>query len=186
MLIQCLYCQPEPQPLAPPMLRLILPILFPSWRFFNSIGPSPRILVRFDEAPWQEFCPKPARLNLLSRIGNLFHNPRGNKTLFIQSCAVRLFDEIDPVSCENLFLALAQAIVLGQLNPPSSEAMIAWRVEQLNWEPDWPRGQIKSEPDWPQGQIKSEPVSGSIIYTSEARSVSSLLQQWQQDTHLCF
>jgi hypothetical protein len=148
------------------MLRLLLPILFPSWRFFNSIGPSPRLMLQFDAEPWQEYCPKPASLPVRERLARLFYNPRGNKLLFVQSCAVRLFDKQDASAVENIFLALAQAIHLGQLTPPSPQASLRWQVEQLQWETT--------------GNLTAIPA-----YTSTPRCVSELADLWQRDTRLC-
>lgn len=153
------------------MLRLILPILFPSWRFFNSIGPSPRIMLRFNEDPWQEYRPKPAQLGLRQRLIALFYNPIGNKTLFVHSCAVRLFDGSDPSAVENIFLALAQAITQHQLQPPDAKATLTWRVEQLDW----------------QGTHSQDPgkIVASVIYTSESRAVAALELLWRADSKLC-
>lgn len=148
------------------MLRLILPVLFPSWRFFNSIGPSPRIMLRFNDDQWQEYRPKPATLKFWERLGTLIYNPVGNKTLFVHSCAVRLFDEIDPSAVENIFLALAQAITLQRLQPPDALATLTWRVEQLNW-------------------TSEGKIAASVMYTSETRAVEGLQQLWRADSKLC-
>lgn len=148
------------------MLRLLLPILFPSWRFFNSIGPSPRLMLQFDAGPWTEYCPKPAKIPFTERLTRLFYNPEGNRVLFVHSCAVRLFDEDDTGAVNAIFLALAQAISLGTLLPPSPQARLRWQVEQLQWDS--------------QGKITASPV-----YTSEARSLEQLLTLWQSDRHLC-
>lgn len=148
------------------MLRLLLPILFPSWRFFNSIGPSPRVMLQFDAEPWAEYCPKPLQLPVRERLARLLLNPQGNKLLFVHSCAVRLFDEPDPSAVENIFLALAQAIRLGILIPPSPEASLRWQVEALHWDQ--------------QGKITASPV-----YTSELRSLAQLARSWQDDRNLC-
>lgn len=156
------------------MLRLILPILFPSWRFFNSIGPSPRIMLRFDEGPWQEYQPKPAKIRLWPRLAALFYNPIGNQTLFMHSCAVRLFDNFDPSAVENIFLALAQAIAQQRLQPPDALATLTWRVEQLDWQ--------DSET---QGMHSQGKMVASVIFTSEMRSVEALQRLWRADSKLC-
>ncbi len=148
------------------MMRLILPILFPSWRFFNSIGPSPRNMLQFDAGPWFEYAPKPLQLGLLERLRRLIYNPLGNRVLFVQSCAVRLFDGHDSRAEENIFLILTQAIRLGSLVPPSPQASLRWCVEQLEWDC--------------QGKITASP-----IYTSQPRSLDQLMAQWQQDSSLC-
>ncbi|HMU66195.1 MAG TPA: hypothetical protein PKE57_03575, partial [Cellvibrionaceae bacterium] len=123
-------------------------------------------MLQFDAEPWLEYYPKPASLPVREHLARLFLNPRGNKLLFVQSCAVRLFDEQDASAVENIFLALAQAIHFGQLVPPSPEASLRWRVEQLQWETT--------------GNLTAIPV-----YTSDARCVSELAALWQRDTRLC-
>ena len=149
------------------MLRLFLPILFPAWRFFNTIGPRPRVLVRFDDAPWQEFKPKPAQLGLWARVSHLLFNPQGNKTLFIQSCAVRLFEQVDTATVENIYLALAQAIAQGELIPPNAQAQILWCIEHISWDE--------------QGRTEA-----TVVYTAAARPVLQVQQQWQKDRALWF
>jgi len=77
-------------------LKLLLPALIPSWRFFDTIGPSPRIeytlLQTAQDASgrWQEFRPRPARLSTGSMLKRLFWNPGWNESLFLVSCAERL------------------------------------------------------------------------------------------------
>lgn len=77
-------------------LKLLLPALIPSWRFFDTIAPSPRIefalLRTMDDAPckWQEFRPLPAFLTITEILKRLFWNPRWNESLFLVSCAERL------------------------------------------------------------------------------------------------
>lgn len=77
------------------LLSLLLPALIPSWRFFKSVDPSPRIeyalMTALTEAPlWQEFRPRPPRLGLLQMAARLFWNPRWNEELFMVACAERL------------------------------------------------------------------------------------------------
>jgi hypothetical protein len=77
-------------------LKLLLPALVPSWRFFDTIAPSPRIeftlLHTAQEASgrWREFRPRPARLPIGGMLKRLFWNPRWNESLFLVSCAERL------------------------------------------------------------------------------------------------
>lgn len=77
-------------------LKLLLPALIPSWRFFDIIAPSPRIefalLETAQETPvhWQEFRPRPDHLPLSSMIKRMLWNPRWNESLFLVSCAERL------------------------------------------------------------------------------------------------
>ncbi len=77
-------------------LKLLLPALIPSWRFFDTIAPSPRIefalLQSAQDASgrWQEFRPRPARLPIGTMLKRMFWNPRWNESLFLVSCAERL------------------------------------------------------------------------------------------------
>lgn len=77
-------------------LSFVLPVLIPSWRFFKSIEPSPRVQwALFSErnlAPivWQEFRPRPLAVTRLSMVLRLFWNPSWNDALFVVSCAERI------------------------------------------------------------------------------------------------
>lgn len=77
-------------------LKLLVPALIPSWRFFDTIAPSPRIeftllkTAQEEPAGWQEFRPRPPRLSLGSLAKRLFWNPQWNESLFLVSCAERL------------------------------------------------------------------------------------------------
>ena len=79
-------------------LKLLLPAVIPSWRFFDFIAPSPRVqytlLSNADARPdsWQEFRPRPQSLSLFTLPGRMFWNPRWNESLFLVSCAERLVD----------------------------------------------------------------------------------------------
>lgn len=80
-------------------LALILPVLVPSWRFFKTIEPSPRVQWAFvtgsDDAlaQWQEFRPRPTHVSILQMLRRLFWNPAWNETLFLVSCAERIQDQ---------------------------------------------------------------------------------------------
>ena len=77
-------------------LKLLMPALIPSWRFFDTIGPSPRIeytlLKTPDEIPmqWQEFRPRPARFSMWLLAKRMVWNPEWNESLFLVSCSERL------------------------------------------------------------------------------------------------
>lgn len=84
-------------------LKLLLPALIPSWRFFDTIAPSPRIefvLLKTKEqievdssTHWQEFRPRPAHLPVTHMLKRMLWNPRWNESLFLVSCSERLMDE---------------------------------------------------------------------------------------------
>ena len=77
-------------------LKLLLPALIPSWRFFDTIAPSPRIeftllkTAQDASGSWQEFRPRPAWLPISSMLKRMFWNPDWNESLFLVSCAERL------------------------------------------------------------------------------------------------
>lgn len=77
-------------------LRLLLPALAPSWRFFPSVEPSPRIEFRPlqadgpEAAEWREFRPAPAHVSFGVMLECMLWNPQRNETLFLMTCAERL------------------------------------------------------------------------------------------------
>ncbi len=79
-------------------VKLLLPALVPSWRFFDVIAPSPRVeftcLRSATDTPiiWHEFRPRPAQLPIRTLLRRLIWNPGWNDTLFVVSCAERLMD----------------------------------------------------------------------------------------------
>lgn len=81
------------------VLKLLLPAILPSWRFFDFIAPSPRIqftlLTSENDSPreWHEFRPRPMKLSFPKMLGRLLWNPRWNESLFLVSCAERLLEE---------------------------------------------------------------------------------------------
>lgn len=103
------------------MLRLLLPALIPSWRFFDYIAPSPRIefalLARPDDpvADWQEFRPHPAHVSSVSMLRSLLWNPRWNESLYMVSCAERIIDEPSAIGENELVLRIANAIQRGEV-----------------------------------------------------------------------
>ena len=78
------------------ILSLILPVLIPSWRFFKTIEPSPRVqwalVSGLDDAlvDWHDFRPPPATVSPGQMVVRLFWNPTRNEDLFVISCAERI------------------------------------------------------------------------------------------------
>lgn len=77
-------------------LRLLLPAIMPSWRFFDAVTASPRVdfafLSRADEPAeqWREFRPRPATLTFATMLRRLFWNAQWNENLYLVSLAERL------------------------------------------------------------------------------------------------
>ncbi len=72
-------------------LKLLLPALIPSWRFFDWIAPSPRIEIKVNN-DWQEFRPRPDHVSFPTMMKRMVWNPYVNENLFLASCAERLVD----------------------------------------------------------------------------------------------
>jgi len=81
-------------------LKLLLPALIPSWRFFDIIAPSPRIQFRLLKTSldnenldnWEEFRPRPTKLNFLQMLKRMLWNPIWSESLYLVSCAEQLVE----------------------------------------------------------------------------------------------
>jgi len=119
------------------MLKLILPVIFPSWRFFSSIGPSPRIQFAFlqnetDEPQvWQEFRPKPARVSFLQGLHRLLHNPQWNETLYMNSCAERLFEGYSAMREQEIMRRILAAISSGEIAVKPNDMFLLFRISAV-------------------------------------------------------
>lgn len=84
------------------LIRLFLPVVFPSWRFFAVIEPSPRIefcVLGSDPAevvlPWRELCPRPPQVGVGQTLARLVFNAQVNERLFLVTCAERVVEHAD-------------------------------------------------------------------------------------------
>lgn len=75
------------------LVKLLLPVLIPSWRFFQAIEPSPRIEWLRADGEWVPFRARPARVGLGRMARRLFWNPRWNETLYMVSLSERMAEE---------------------------------------------------------------------------------------------
>lgn len=98
------------------LIKLYLPVLFPSWRFFGEIGASPRVEFRVGRGPWQAASDRPAKLTLRSSVTRLFWNPDWNESLFMIAQSERLLLEDDPA----IAIEIARRVALrhGLIAPP--------------------------------------------------------------------
>ncbi|MES2661965.1 MAG: hypothetical protein V4629_01560 [Pseudomonadota bacterium] len=91
------------------LVKLLLPALLPSWKFFNYIAPSPRVQYGLLNEEfqmidnWHEFRPRPHCISHSDMLKRLFWNPQWNESLFIMSCAERIITEV-PTHYENEIL----------------------------------------------------------------------------------
>jgi hypothetical protein len=125
-------------------LRLILPALLPSWRFFASVGPSPRIdyalLVNASDEPtgWTPFRPRPARRSVAETVWRLIWNPRDNETLYLISCAERILESERARAMEEIAIRIDRALAGEQVEAP-------WLVYRLSLVSRGPDGALQSE-----------------------------------------
>jgi hypothetical protein len=119
------------------MLKHILPILFPSWRFFSHIAPSPRIELGFITAKlaqpknWVAFRPLPQQLGLTKSLLHLFHSPQWNELLYINSCAEYLLDGVDEFRVQEIGRRLVNAIYRGEIAAESASYGVVFRIRVL-------------------------------------------------------
>ena len=110
-------------------LKLLLPVLIPSWRFFDGVAPSPRIeyalLGAVDETAkgWQEFRPRPEHVSLALMLRRMIWNPSWNETLFLVSCSERLVEHPAAHSVEEIFTRLSR-----ELMPSPDKAHLQFRL----------------------------------------------------------
>ncbi|MBX9606187.1 MAG: hypothetical protein K2Y51_08175 [Gammaproteobacteria bacterium] len=110
------------------MLGRLLPALMPSWRFFDAIGPSPRVdyaWVEADATPttWHEFRPRPARVGVAHMFARLFWNPRVNETLYIVRSAERVVEGDTDFPARELRWRLLLALGRGELVARTASAL---------------------------------------------------------------
>lgn len=101
-------------------IGLLVPALIPSWRFFSSVAPSPRVEFALSTKSgtaaqdWQPFRPRPPRLSAWTYIRRLFWNPEWNEQLFLVSCAERLIVDPTEHSSREILGRIAQTLALGE------------------------------------------------------------------------
>ena len=119
------------------MLKLVLPVIFPSWRFFSSIGPSPRIHIAFlhheSDTPtqWQEFRPKPLNISCAKMLFRLFHNPQWNETLYINTCAERLFEGYSDMREREIMRRILAAVNSGEVEVAEDSTYVIYRISAV-------------------------------------------------------
>jgi len=96
-------------------LKLLLPAIIPSWRFFDVIAPSPRIKYRLSNGnqkpitQWKNFRPR-ANVPFYKMLIRMFWNARWNEFLFVVSCAERLIENPTLHSENEIFKRIAADI----------------------------------------------------------------------------
>lgn len=101
-------------------LKLLLPVIIPSWNFFDVIVPSPRIQfallnTKEDSAvEWHEFRPRAEKLTLFEMLRRMLWNAKWNESLYLVSCAERLIDYPTRHSEEEIFKRLTAHGLAGE------------------------------------------------------------------------
>lgn len=107
-------------------LRLILPALIPSWRFFETVAPSPRVEMRVIEngaaGPWREAMPRPVRLGFGKILGRMLWNPGWNEALFLTTAAERFIATDDVFFEQEIFRRIAARV------GPRGDTMVQFRL----------------------------------------------------------
>ncbi|WP_062067323.1 hypothetical protein [Cellvibrio sp. OA-2007] len=129
------------------MFKYLLPVIFPSWRFFSSIGPSPRIEVGFvvdknsEPQEWLPFRPLPKRINFTLGLQRLFHNPQWNERLYINTCAEHLFEGYSEFREREIGLRLVAAVVNKEISVVGEFQYLVFRIRALESE----GGQVRDD-----------------------------------------
>lgn len=104
-------------------IKLLLPALMPSWRFFAVIAPSPRVEFTLlktgqDSAEsWQEIRPRPVHLSVGSMAKRMFFNARWNEALFLTSLAERLSSNPTEHSSQELLKRIRVELARDSFDP---------------------------------------------------------------------
>ncbi|WP_425039705.1 hypothetical protein [Primorskyibacter sp. S187A] len=78
-------------------IQLLLPVLFPSWRFFREVGPGISVQRRIGQGDgqgdWADVIARPEHVSPALMAVRLVWNPRVNQRLYLVSLAERLLTE---------------------------------------------------------------------------------------------
>lgn len=113
-------------------LKLLLPALIPSWNFFDTISPSPRIeyslLSSEDEktSSWIEFRPHSVQFSFKETLKNMVWNPKVNETLFLVSCAERIIENHTPHSEKEILKRIEKELL--QRNGTKDKIFLQFRL----------------------------------------------------------
>lgn len=103
-------------------LKLLLPAIIPSWRFFDIIAPSPRIEFILLKTPkdksdnWQEFRPRPEHLSFPHMLKRIMYNSLWNESLFLVSCAERLIENPTDHSSQEILKRIKAELELDSID----------------------------------------------------------------------
>ncbi|MFY0595511.1 MAG: hypothetical protein JXQ85_03670 [Cognatishimia sp.] len=132
-------------------IDLLLPALFPSWRFFKQVGPSPRVEYRIlnggQGSEWCESHPIPDDVGLGRMARRMIWNPARNTQLYMVALAERLVSGLVDHSEAELNRLIAE-------NIPEVAGEIQFRLMFMTPEDDQ--------------------IIGTVVYESQPVSLSEL------------
>lgn len=142
------------------IFKLLLPILFPSWRFFRSIGPSPRIDFSFisgsqsEPREWIPLNNLPQTISVFSSITKLFYNPDWNRQLYLNTCAEHLCETYEEFHEQEIGRQLLSIIAQHKIKVPEQSTHVKFRIRTL-------------ESDLQSQLVKNQPVQESLVFVSK-------------------
>lgn len=111
------------------VLRLLVPALIPSWRFFKSVEPSPRVQFTWlmdrlqPPTDWTPFTPRFETLRPRRAARQLFWNPHWNEGLYLVTLAERLMVAPTPHSITEI-----NRILLARHRPKIAARYVQFRL----------------------------------------------------------
>jgi len=133
------------------MLHYLLPALLPSWRFFDDIGPSPRIefcLLQHagaEPSGWQAFRLRPQRVALETQLRSLLWNPRGNEALYLLSSSEKLLQRQSVAAQMEIARRIAAAFAKGEIAVAPQSRFFLFRLLEIAREGDGLQIQVSFE-----------------------------------------
>ena len=100
---------------------LILPIVIPSWRFFDVIAPAPHIEYGWADSAtssafaWWPFLPTPATIAWPLRLRHLWSNAARNETLYLLACADQVCYAASARAATEIRARLERAVANGSI-----------------------------------------------------------------------
>ena len=111
-------------------LSLLLPALIPSWRFFKTVAPSPRVYYRLDGGEWAAVAPRPEQVPVAVMVRRWVWNPAWNEALYLVTLSERLVD----APTDHSLRELTTRIIRITCAPPG--AMLQFRLTFVTREGD--------------------------------------------------
>lgn len=109
------------------LIALLLPALIPSWRFFKTVAPSPRVefrLIRDGRAErWCEDRPRPGFVTFKQVLFRVFWNPAWNEKLYMVSLSERVVAQ----NCAHAVASINQ-LVAKQLPDLPRDVLLQFRL----------------------------------------------------------